>query len=159
MFELSINKEKQIQVYENGNIHFISTFMSHWNKYDLLCHWKYGLYDLLKCYAEQYIFLSMSVESEQGYLRAFRTVRTRNLIVSDDVRFAVPWKARSWNPIESIEYALSSRGRLRLDHSFNSADRIPELLVSPEEIDEFLHKKLEPEVPDNYVSEFKLYHS
>ena len=168
MFELNINKENEIRVHENGNTHVISTSMTHWGLNDLLSHWGYEVYDLLNGYevydllngyALKYLFLSMSVEKDQGHLRAFRAVRTRNLIVFDDLRVAVPWKVRSWNPMESIEYALSSEGQSRIDYSFNSADRIPEFSVSQEELAEFHFKKLEPAVPERYVSDFKLHYS
>jgi len=107
-------------------------------------------------YALKLLFLSMIVEREQGYLRALRAVRTRNRLHFDDVRISVPWKVRSWNPMESIEYALSSKGQSRIDYSFNSTDRIPEFSVSLEELAEFKFTNLEQTVPDNYESNFKL---
>ncbi len=158
MFEINVKENNMIAVQENGNHHCIDFEITHWTTFDLLAHWGYEIYNLIDSYSIKLLYLSMTVNNNQGYLRAFRTVRTIHQIHFDDVLFAVPWKLHSWNPMEAIEYANSPKGHARIDYSFDAPNRIPEFSVSHEELSHYLSEKLEKAVPVDYESSYKLWY-
>lgn len=158
MFKLSINSDQDIEVIEGGNSHVISLNFSHWSADDLLSHWGFEINGLLNGYSVRYLFLSMIEVGGQGYLRTFRAVRTRNDIHFDDMLAEVPWRVREWNPMECIEYMLSDKGFSRINYRVSVPDRIHEFSVSATDLADYLYQVLEPLIPDDYDSKYKLYY-
>jgi len=67
-------------------------------------------------YALRFLLTGMLVLKGQGYIRAFRAVRTRNQVHFDDVLIVVPWNVQQWKPIEAIEYILSPHSQAVYDY-------------------------------------------
>ena len=84
MFDLTIDNTNNLHVIENENEHIIPIVMEYWNTNDLMLHWGYETYDLIDGYALRFLLTGMLVLKGQGYIRAFRAVRTCNQVHFDD---------------------------------------------------------------------------
>ena len=156
MFELSIESNNKIKIIENGNEHFIPLNLDYWNKNDLLLHWAYETYGLLDGYDIKLLFTGMIKPKDQGYVRAFRTVRTRNFVHFDDVLIQSPWRVHSWNPKNIIDSISSIDYGILYDYQFGLEGRLPEFTICVEELEEWHHGKLEKTIPKDYKSNHEL---
>lgn len=158
MFGMTIDNDDNLHVIENGNEHIIPIVMEYWNNKDLLLHWGYETYDLMDGYALRFLLTGMHVIKGQGYIRAFRTVRTRNKVHFDDVLIVVPWEVRKWEPIEAIEYVFSSQFPTVYDYQFKLEGRIPEFSISHDELSNWNCEDIEKNpIAGNYESKYRLY--
>lgn len=156
MFELSVKNGNQLIVLENGNTHSISMDLNYWNVNDLLLHWAYETYGLLDGYSLKFLFTGMIAPKGQGYVRAFRTVRTRDYVHFDDVLIQSPWRIHSYNPKDIIDYLSSSKYQIVYDYNFGLDGRIPEFTISIDELEKWHHGKLEASIPKDYRSKYDL---
>ena len=85
MFDLQIRQNNSIIVKENGNEHSIPMELDYWTVNDLLLHWAYESYCLLDGYSTKFLFTGMIQPGSKNYIRAFRTLSTRNYIHFDDI--------------------------------------------------------------------------
>ncbi|WP_444885818.1 hypothetical protein [Microbulbifer sp. PSTR4-B] len=158
MFDLNIDNKNNLHVIENGNEHIIPIVMEYWNTRDLILHWGYETYDLLDGYALRFLLTGMHVLKGQGYIRAFRTVRTRNKIHFDDVLIVAPWNVQQWEPIEALEYIVSPHTQTVYDYQFKLPDRIPEFFVTSDELSFWNNETIEKDpLAGTYEPKYKLY--